>query len=127
MCLGLCIAASLVCGCSNREVTNTDQELLAVSGTITAGPIAPPTRDNPTPGSEPFEGAQILVFDQFGRQVGSVDSDARGRFVIELPPGTYRFEPQPVDGLMGTASEQMVTIPDSDRAGLSFDYDTGIR
>ena len=52
-------------------------------------------------------------------------TDADGRFYVELAPGTYRFTPQPVEGLMGVAAEKVVEVSAS--LDLDFAYDTGIR
>ncbi len=61
-------------------------------------------------------------------EVVRATSDADGAFAIALAPGVYRLEPQPVDGLMGTAEpmefavEWGMLIPE-----LVVSYDTGIR
>jgi hypothetical protein len=68
----------------------------------------------------------VLVLDAAGKQVARVTSDGAGAFAVDLPPGHYRLVPQAVDGLMGTAPEQHVTIGDTPQA-VTITYDTGIR
>ena len=52
---------------------------------------------------------------------------ADGRFTVALPPGTYRLQPQPVEGLMGTAPEVIFTVSSGEPADVTVSYDTGIR
>jgi hypothetical protein len=99
-----------------------------LTGSVVAGPTCPVVTEPPQPGcnARPVNGAVVLVLDSAGAQVARATSAADGSFAIELPPGRYRLVPQPVDGLMGTAPEQEITIgPSSETVTIS--YDTGIR
>ena len=42
-------------------------------------------------------------------------------------PGDYTLEPQPVEGLMGTAQPMPFTVADGAVTWLDVAYDTGIR
>jgi hypothetical protein len=46
---------------------------------------------------------------------------------IEAPVGVMTVIPQPVDGLLGTAAETIVTVVAASEAVVRADYDTGIR
>ena len=101
-----------------------------VSGTVTAGPTCPVVTDPPDPScaDRPVDGAVLVVTTLAGVEVGRTTSDAEGHFALSLAPGAYRLEPQPVEGLMGTAapvefSVELGTPP----LDLVVGYDTGIR
>ena len=53
-------------------------------------------------------------------------TDADGRFHVSVPPGAYRVEPQPVEGLMGGANSIEITVG-ATFAEVQIAYDTGIR
>jgi hypothetical protein len=101
-----------------------------VHGVVIAGPSCPVVTDPPDPDcrDRPVPGAVIVVLDRAGRQVARVTSDADGTFSIELAPGAYRLVPQPVEGLMGTAGEQQISVAAGEPlAEVIVAYDTGIR
>jgi len=95
-----------------------------------AGPTCPVVSDPPDPAcaDRPVEGASIAVLDEGGSEVARLVTDAAGEASAELPPGRYRLEPQPVDGLMGTAEGVELAVADGvDPAPVTIAYDTGIR
>jgi hypothetical protein len=101
-----------------------------VFGTVTAGPTCPVVTDPPDPScaDRPVEGAVLVVTTLAGVEVDRTTSDAEGRFALSLPPGTYRLDPQPVEGLMGTAAPVEFTVePGAPVLALVIGYDTGIR
>jgi hypothetical protein len=101
-----------------------------VSGTVTAGPTCPVVTDPPDPScaDRPVAGAVLVVTTLAGVELDRTTSDAEGRFALSLPPGTYRLEPQPVEGLMGTAAPVEFTVePGALALDLVIGYDTGIR
>ncbi|MDQ5839580.1 MAG: carboxypeptidase-like regulatory domain-containing protein [Chloroflexota bacterium] len=101
-----------------------------VSGTVTAGPTCPVVTDPPDPScaDRPVEGAVLVVTTLAGVEVDWTTSDAEGRFALSLAPGHYRLEPQPVEGLMGTAAPVEFTVdPGAPALDLVIGYDTGIR
>ena len=98
-----------------------------IRGVATAGPSCPVVSVNdPNCADRPVAGATVHVFDATGLEVATLETDATGGFVVTLPPGQYRVQPDAVDGLMGTAAPADVTVG----AGLALVqllYDTGIR
>lgn len=101
-----------------------------VSGTVTAGPTCPVVTDPPDPScaDRPVEGAVLVVTTLDGVELDRTTSDANGRFALSLPTGTYRLEPQPVEGLMGTAEPVEFSVePGAPALDLVIGYDTGIR
>ena len=59
--------------------------------------------------------------------MATVVLDARGSAEVALPAGNYVVEPQPVEGLMGTAESMNVTVVDGTLTPVVLAYDTGIR
>lgn len=101
-----------------------------VSGKVTAGPTCPVVTDPPDPScaDRPVEGAVLVVTTLDRVEVDRTTSDANGRFALSLPTGTYRLEPQPVEGLMGTAEPVEFSVePGAPALDLVIGYDTGIR
>ena len=72
-------------------------------------------------------GAVLLVRDGSGKEVASYTTDASGLFRFDLAAGGYTLEPQPVEGLMGTAQPMPFTIADGVVIWLDVAYDPGIR
>jgi hypothetical protein len=100
-----------------------------VSGRALAGPTCPVVQDPPDPAcaDRPVDGAVIAVRDAAGTEVARVTTASDGLFTLELPGGTYTLEPQPVEGLMGTAAPVEVTVvPGGPPVMVDLAYDTGI-
>ena len=49
------------------------------------------------------------------------------RSELQTPQGTYFVEPQPVDGLLGTAPAFAFSVVAGETVDINVDYDTGIR
>ncbi|HET7520560.1 MAG TPA: carboxypeptidase-like regulatory domain-containing protein [Candidatus Limnocylindria bacterium] len=112
------------------SASGSEGATVAIAGVVTAGPTCPVVTQPPDPAcaDRPVDGAVIRVLDGDGRQVAEVTSAADGSFELRLVPGDYVLVPQPVDGLMGTASEQELRVPAAGlREPVSIAYDTGIR
>lgn len=101
----------------------------SVSGIAVAGPICPVVTDPPQSGCDarPVGGAELIIVDDSGDQAATVSTGPDGRFTVALPPGSYRLQPQPVEGLMGTAPEVTFTVSSGEPADVTVSYDTGIR
>ena len=48
--------------------------------------------------ARPVDGAELVIIDDEGLQVATATTGADGRFRLDLPPGSYRLQPQPVEG-----------------------------
>jgi hypothetical protein len=98
-----------------------------IAGQAHAGPTCPVVRPGDSAcGDRPVSGATILIRDPAGSVVAQLTTDANGRFQVVVPPGAYRIEPQPVEGLMGTAAAVQVTVGGTFQV-VDIAYDTGIR
>jgi len=101
-----------------------------IRGTVSAGPVCPVVTDPPDPACDdrPIAGAEMIVRNEAGEDVARVRSMEDGTFAIELAPGRYQFEPQPVDGMMGTAAPiEVIVVAGPDPEPITVSYDTGIR
>lgn len=100
-----------------------------IAGVATAGPACPVEKSPPDPACapRPVAGAMLRIRDASGTEVVRATTGADGKFSAELRPGEYVVEPQPVDGLMGTAAPQPVTVADGRLTTIAVVYDTGIR
>jgi hypothetical protein len=100
-----------------------------VAGMVLAGPVCPVVQSPPDPAcaDRPVVGAVVVALDASGREVARASSGADGRYRIPLPPGTYTLVPQPVAGLMGTASTLIVEVRTGGTTVADLAYDTGIR
>ena len=99
-----------------------------IGGRASAGPVCPVVRPGQT-GCDPrsVKGAVLIVRDGSGKEVARATTDGAGLFRVAVAPGAYTLEPQPVEGLMGTAPVVQVTVPAGRLATASIEYDTGIR
>ncbi len=121
---------------SDRTTTTTttdstvppDIEGVRVVGVVLAGPTCPVAQSPPDPACDdrPVAGAVLVITDVGGKEVRRVESSREGRFITRLPAGTYVLQPQPVDGLLGTAPPQEFVV-ESEPIELVIGYDTGIR
>ena len=105
----------------------TTSGVIGISGIATAGPVCPVARPgDPACADRPVVGAMVHVIDATGTEVATLETDAKGAFIVTVPPGRYRLVPDPVPGLIGTAVPMEVIIG-STLASVQLRYDTGIR
>jgi hypothetical protein len=98
-----------------------------IFGTALAGPTCPVEQPgDPSCDPRPVAGATIRVTDAQGAEVGTVVTDANGRFFVALPAGTYTVTAPPVEGLMGFPAPITVEVTDGETV-VELPYDTGIR
>jgi len=103
---------------------------VTLTGRAVAGPTCPVVTDPPDPACEdrPVAGAEIAVLDQAGETVASAVTGEEGSFSVSLPAGRYQLVPQPVEGLLGTASPiDVVLAMGVEPEPVILAYDTGIR
>lgn len=94
-----------------------------------AGPTCPAEPVPPQPGCEPrpVANANLIVRDAQATELATATSDEQGQVVLRLPAGAYYVEPQPVEGLLGTAAPVAFSVVGGDSLDINVDYDTGIR
>ena len=128
--LALLTSALLVVSSSCGDPSPSQPERTAtIAGTARSGPTCPVATDPPDPAcaDRPVAGAVVVVRAPNGDEVERVSTETDGDFTVEVPPGTYRLEPQPVEGLLGTAPAVDVVVGPEGSSGIVLAYDTGIR
>ena len=97
--------------------------------TALAGPVCPVEADPPSPdcAPQPVEMAVIVVTGPEGAEVDRDTTGSDGTVVLEVTAGELTIEPQPVEGLLGTAAAVAITVADGQVLRVTVDYDTGIR
>ena len=115
-------------GCRKGDVSTPGiiWEKSGIEGKVWIGPVTPVCSDS-LPCYEAYQ-ATILLYDNSGRFVKMIQSDAEGNFQEELPPGTYRLVPvQPNQNNFPTADQQIVLVAQGRFTWVEIFYDTGIR
>lgn len=125
----LLAATCAACGVAGGDASSAGGRGFVVAGYVHAGPACPVVQDPPESGclDRAVAGALLLVTDTAGSAVTSVRSAADGTFEVVLPSGRYVLVPQPVEGLLGTASQKGFQLIDLPIFDLDVSYDTGIR
>jgi hypothetical protein len=96
-----------------------------VAGHVIEGPATPACRPN-IPCTRPFANATVLVLDGTNRNtVGTAVTNARGNFLVSVPPGTYLVHVQVAD--LPKCPELQATVGPSKFALVHVSCDTGIR
>ena len=100
---------------------------IGIAGVALAGPTCPVVKPNdPNCADRPVPAATIHVVAADGVEVATLETDAEGRFAVELEPGRYRVVADAVPGYMHEPEPVTVTV--STRAEtVQISYDTGIR
>jgi len=116
--VGLVILALAFASC---DTTPADSGL---NGLVTIGPLSPVEQPG-VPNDGPYQ-ATIVIKDDGGDKVATVESAADGRFTVSLAPGTYVLEPQS-PGQMPYAESQEVIVEAHRFTEVTVAYDSGIR
>jgi hypothetical protein len=96
-----------------------------VAGQIIEGPTTPVCRPN-IPCTKPFANATVLVLDGTSRNsVGTAVTNARGNFIVSVPPGAYLVHVQVAD--LPRCPEAQATVGPGNFTVVHIDCDTGIR
>ena len=116
-------------GCTSPSATSPVARDTGIGGTATAGPVCPVEQNPPDPkcAPRPVAGATIVIQDGSGAQVAVAISQQDGTYFVAVPPGHYVVDPQPVQGLLGTAATQPADVAAGAITDVALEYDTGIR
>ena len=77
--------------------------------------------------AEAVANAEVVLKSADGSELGRAASNGDGQVDLQVPPGAYYVEPQPVDGLLGTAPAFAFSVVAGETVDINVDYDTGIR
>jgi carboxypeptidase family protein len=99
-----------------------------ITGRATAGPVCPVEQPGDAAcAPRPVAGAEIVVTDASGAEVGTVTTLPDGSFAVELPAGDYTVQARLVDGMMGAPAPLTVTVRAGALSHIDLEYDTGLR
>jgi hypothetical protein len=123
--------AALAVGCRSGTAPDGIQQpgggvvsSTGLEGTMLRGPTRPVCLVD-QPCTAPFKsGFQVL---HGGQIVARFQSDAEGRFLIHLQPGTYTVSPDESAPLLTRADAHEVTVGGSGLTHVDLEFDTGIR
>ena len=116
-------------GDENPPTPSGEGGTAAVTLHLRAGPTCPVVRNPPDPACQPrsVANADVVLKGPDGAERGRATSNADGEVVLQTPPGAYYVEPQPVQGLLGTAPAAAFSVVGGETVDINLDYDTGIR
>ena len=100
-----------------------------IEGTVLLGPMCPVVQaESPCP-DRPIRATVIVWDSEHLRKVTTFTSSEDGQFRIELPPGDYYLDPQPLepDSPLPVGAPQTVTVLWGEFTAITIPYDTGIR
>ena len=122
----LVLTIACLVGCQTPAPASTT----TIRGVALAGPTCPVVTQPPDPACDdrPVAGAEIEVRNAAGESVARVTTAEDGSFSVVVSAGRYELQPQPVEGLLGTASQvEVVVLEGVDPDPVTVVYDTGIR
>lgn len=118
----LALLSILTFGCGSGDPTGP---LTGLSGVVLRGPIQPVCMEG-DPCEETF--AAGFTVRRHDLVVRRFDSDAEGRFSVELPPGTYLIVPDPNAPILAPEGQaREVTVDQEGFTDVELHFDTGIR
>lgn len=120
--VSLCVVTVLLIACSAAATPSPDT---GIEGQVLIGPMCPVVQPGTPCPDQPYQ-ATIAVLDKNGRPVTQFQSDAQGRFLVSLAPGTYTLRPGSSDGIT-RAGEQTVAVVSGQYTQVTITYDSGIR
>jgi hypothetical protein len=117
--LGLVVIGSACSRRASHTITT------GVEGTISAGPTCPVEHEGQPCAPSPVQ-AQVTVLATDGRTTAHAASDAKGRFRVSVPPGSYTLHVA-VPGPFPACPDTAITVPGEATVTSDILCDTGIR
>ena len=124
--LGIAILLLALLAACGPKVNDPYEPLTSgVKGQALIGPACPVVRvDTPCP-DQPHQ-TTLLILTLDGREVARVETDAEGKFAINLPPGDYVLHPE--DGTrMPVAGDVPFTVLENHFTNVIITFDNGMR
>ncbi len=100
-----------------------------LEGKVTIGPLQPVERSGMTPPTPPevYQARKILVYDEDGRLLHTVDIDNTGSYRVELGLGSYTVDINHVGLDRSSDVPKEVEIKSGQTVKLDIAIDTGLR
>ncbi len=98
-----------------------------IEGQATIGPMCPVMREGQECPDQPYQ-TPLIILDNQGHQIARIETDAEGKFRLNLPPGDYIIHPEiPADRPIPTAADVQVTVLPGQFTQVKIEFDSGIR
>jgi hypothetical protein len=128
---GVLLAGSGVVGCSEIGINlDTPSPASGIRGTVLLGPTCPvessPGANDPVPCVTSYA-ATLVVLDDEGVKVATINTGDDGKFQVDLAPGDYVVTPENGTDTYPIAQPQSVTVATGLYTDIEVNYDTGIR
>jgi hypothetical protein len=111
----------LLATCSAQPASSNS----GIEGQVFIGPLCPVVQQGQECPDQPYQ-ATLTVNNSNGREIAKVQTDAEGRFKIQLEPGEYILHPESPN-VMPFAAEQIFTVASGKFTQVVVNYDSGIR
>ena len=123
----LCLFVLLVAACGAQINDPVAPSVSGVKGQTILGPMCPVVRVGQDCPDQAYP-ASLTVRTPEGQEVTRLQSDAAGKFQINLPPGDYILHPENLNGSrMPTAADVPFTVLPDQFTNVIVTFDSGIR
>lgn len=117
--------AALALACENEESAPVNS---GIEGQVLIGPQCPVVQEGTPCPDKPYQATIDVWTADRSKKVKTFETDAEGRFRVELAPGDYYLDPQPPGpGTPPIPFPQTVTVPPDAFITIAVQYDSGIR
>jgi hypothetical protein len=125
--IALSLIVCLLAACGPNVNGPAEPLTSGVKGQVFIGPACPVVQvDNPCP-DQPYQ-TTLTVFTLDGQEVTRIETDAEGKFQVNLPPGDYYLHPEtPANRPLPTAPDVPFTVLPNEFTNIIVTYDSGIR
>jgi hypothetical protein len=123
----LCLFVLLVSACVPQLKDPAEALTSGVKGQALIGPMCPIMQEGVECPDQPYQ-ITLSVIDLDGQKVARFDTDAEGKFQINLPPGDYILHPDlPAGRPIPSAADVAFTVLPNEFTNIIVTFDSGIR
>ena len=116
---------ALLAACGPKVNDPYEPLVSGVKGQALVGPMCPAMQaQSPCP-DQPYQ-TTLIILNFEGGEVARVDTDAEGKFMINLPPGDYVLHPQSGSTPLSAADVPFTVLTDQ-MTRVIITFDSGIR
>ncbi|MEW5938804.1 MAG: hypothetical protein AB1750_04025 [Chloroflexota bacterium] len=116
----------LVAACGPKANDPAEPILSGVKGQSLIGPMCPAAQ-SPCPDQQPYP-TTLIVLTTDGREILRFETDAEGKFAVNLPPGDYILHPDRLEGApLPSAPDVPFTVVENQFTNIIITFDSGIR
>jgi len=125
--VALCLFVLLVSACAPQVDTPSALLPSGVKGQALIGPMCPVIQEGIECPDQPYQ-TTITILTLDGQEVMRFDTDAEGKFQVNLPPGDYILHPDlPAGRPIPSAADVPFTVLLNEFTNVIVTFDSGIR